>query len=102
MLTYIVLEPTKSITVEPIQLTNMPSGYGAYSSGGRSSNFGLLGTPTTRASGLFIEDAAYRSPRIPSNNSLANASTAAVIGTPAPTTPDPQVSLLPHVYSPFA
>ncbi|KAM7539516.1 hypothetical protein Aperf_G00000041588 [Anoplocephala perfoliata] len=88
-----VPELAQSITDETIQLTKMTSGYGAYSSGGRSSSFGLLGTPTTRASGLFSEDVTYRSPRIPTS-SLANASTAAVIGTPTPPTPDLQTTLL--------
>lgn len=75
----------------------MPIGYGTYSSGPRSNcNFGMIGvTPTTtgRASGLFSGDTSYRSPRIP-NSSLANASTAAVIGSPATSSPDPQVGLI--------
>ncbi|VDN97580.1 unnamed protein product [Rodentolepis nana] len=76
---------------------SMPSGYGAYSHGPRSNpNFGLIGaTPTTagRTSGLFSEEASYRSPRIP-NSSLANASTAAVIGSPATLCSDPQTKLV--------
>ncbi|VUZ47137.1 unnamed protein product [Hymenolepis diminuta] len=90
-----------SLAQEPISTyesnQNMPIGYGTYSSGPRSnSNFGMIGvTPTTtgRASGLFSGDTSYRSPRIP-NSSLANASTAAVIGTPATSSPDPQVKLM--------
>nr|CDS26440.1 E3 SUMO protein ligase RanBP2 [Hymenolepis microstoma] len=76
---------------------SMPSGYGAYSTGPRSNpNFGLIGgTPTNagRTSGLFSEEVSYRSPRIP-NNSLVNASTAAVIGSPATFSPDPQTKLM--------
>ncbi len=34
----------------------MPSGYGAYANGGRASNYGILGTPSSRASGLFGND----------------------------------------------
>ncbi|VDD80354.1 unnamed protein product [Mesocestoides corti] len=86
------LEELSAKSPAQLQTTNMPSGYGAYSNGGRKSSFGLMGTPSSRVSGIFTEDGASSTYPVPRSSHSG-----AVSATPASAVSDTQTKLMTQV-----